>query len=254
MEQTAHEPDWEFHFRSVDSKPGSIAVDLGLAKVAPLAHQPNLLKVSIQMTNPRPDGLSSLQETILLQNIEDDLEDALGQKCGATYAGRLTCGGHRKVYFYLGEPNGYAEHVQEVMQQYNSHAYTLKLIPDKDWNRYFNFLYPEPEQLQSIQNRKVVEELESNGDDLSKARQVDHWIYFKTEADRAAFLQSIAKENYSLVTSDYLASSEDYPHRLHISRTDKVDHQSIDKAVMYLRRLAQRHNGDYDGWETSIEV
>jgi uncharacterized protein (TIGR01619 family) len=254
MEQTHHEPDWEFHFRSVDHKPGSIAVDLGLAKIAPVAEKPNLLQVSVQMVDPRPDGLSSLQETIVLQSLEDDLEEVLREYCKATYAGRLTANGYRKVYFYMGEPNGYAEHVQQVMQHYNGHGYTAKLTKDENWSRYFNFLYPEPEQLQSIKNRKVLEELESNGDDLSKARQVDHWIYFKTAEDRASFLQSIATENYSVVTSDYLASSEDYPHRLHISRTDKIDQLSIDKVVLLLRRLAQKHNGDYDGWETSIEV
>ena len=140
------------------------------------------------------------------------------------------------------------------MQSYNGHVYTVRLTKDEKWNRYFNFLYPEPEQLQSIKNRKVLEELESNGDDLSKERQVDHWIYFKTENDRSAFLKSIDKENYAVVTSDFLASSADYPHRLHISRTDKIDQLSIDKVVLHLRRLAQKHNGDYDGWETSIEV
>ncbi|AKD02825.1 DUF695 domain-containing protein [Pontibacter korlensis] len=254
MQQTHHESDWEFHFRSIDNKPGSIAVDLGLAKVAPLSEQPNLVQVSVKMVDPRPDGLSSLQETIVLQSLEDDLEEVLRTTCQATYAGRLTSNGHRKIYFYMGEPNGYAESVQRVMQNYNGHAYTLKLVKDKDWSRYFNFLYPEPEQLQSIQNRKVLEELEKNGDDLSKERQVDHWVYFKTEADRTAFVESIANENYTVITSDYLEASEDYPFRLHISRTDKLDQLNIDRTVLHLRRLALKHHGDYDGWETSLEV
>ncbi|WP_299758778.1 DUF695 domain-containing protein [uncultured Pontibacter sp.] len=254
MEQTYYEPDWEFHFRSVDYKPGSIAVDLGLAKIAPVADLPNLLEVSVKIVDPRPDGLSSLQETIVLQSLEDDLEEALRTSCKATYAGRLTSNGHRKVYFYVGEANGYADHIQHVMKNYSGHNYSFKMVKDADWSRYFNFLYPEPDQLQSIQNRKVLEEMEENGDDLSKERPVDHWIYFKTEADRTAFLESIAKENYDVVTCDYLASSEDFPHRLHISRTDKVDQLNIDKVVLRLRRLALKHNGDYDGWETSIEV
>ncbi|TPE45565.1 DUF695 domain-containing protein [Pontibacter mangrovi] len=254
MDQTNHEPDWEFHFRSIDNKPGSIAVDLGLASVAPITEKPHLLQVAVKMSNPRPDGLSSLQETIVLQSLEDDLEEMLRSTCQATYAGRLTSNGYRKVYFYLSEPNGYAEHIQQVMQNYSNHEYSHKVVKDASWSRYFNFLYPEPEQLQSIKNRKVLEELESNGDDLSKERQVDHWLYFKTKEDREAFLESISKENYAVVTSDFLASSQDYPYRLHINRTDKLNQLSIDKAVLYLQRLAQRHHGEYDGWETSLEV
>lgn len=233
--------------------PGSIAVDLGLAKIAPVAEQPNLIQVSVSMVDPRPDGLSSLQETIVLQNLEDDLEDALRDAHKATYAGRLTSGGYRKIFFYLGEPDGCADTIKAVMDNYGGHAYTHTLNDDKSWSQYFNFLYPEPEQLQSIQNRKVLDELEKNGDDLSKERQVDHWIYFKTKADRTAFLQSITDENFSVITSDYLEASEGYPFRLHISRTEKLDQLSIDKTVLQLRRLAQKHNGDYDGWETSLE-
>jgi len=43
------------------------------------------------------------------------------------------------------------------------------------------------------------------------------------------------------------------PFRLHVRRIDKVDQNSVDEYVIYLWKLANDCNGDYDGWETSIE-
>jgi len=251
MQQTNYIPDWQFYFNIVGQKPASIAVDLGLAAVAPVAAKPYLAWVAIQMKNPRPDGLSALEETVALQEIEDALDTELQLNHKATYAGRLTSDARRTIYFYLGLGKAYEQTVARVMGDYSTYKYTTGLQEDKDWSRYFTFLYPEPEQLQRIKNRKVVDELEKHGDDLNQARAVDHWIYFRTEADRQAFLARVAPENFEVVTSDYEEELEDYPFRLQLRRSDKVDQVHIDKVVLMLWRLARQHNGDYDGWETA---
>ena len=59
LENSPHEEDWDFYFSNVDDILGSFYVDLGLAKVAPLNDKPNLVWVSVNMNNPREDGLSS---------------------------------------------------------------------------------------------------------------------------------------------------------------------------------------------------
>ncbi|MEN0048709.1 MAG: DUF695 domain-containing protein [Bacteroidota bacterium] len=43
--------------------------------------------------------------------------------------------------------------------------------PDKEWSGYFNFLYPSPRQMQAIQNRRILEQLEKGGDNLTKAKK-----------------------------------------------------------------------------------
>jgi hypothetical protein len=54
-----HQEEWEFYFSNVNDKLGSLFVDLGLHKVAPIADKPNVVWVSIKMNKPREDGLSS---------------------------------------------------------------------------------------------------------------------------------------------------------------------------------------------------
>ena len=55
--------------------------DRMIAKIAPVAEKPNLLQVSVQMVDPRPDGLSSLQDigaiAALTQCLVDDMSTTL---------------------------------------------------------------------------------------------------------------------------------------------------------------------------------
>ena len=139
------------------------------------------------------------------------------------------------------------------MVAFPSYEYDIGISEDAQWSHYFDFQYPLPQQFQSIQNRRVLYQLEKNGDKLIKERQVDHWIYFKTPIDKDAFFKKIENDGFKIFDDDHDPKLGITPYRLHISRIDKVDHNSIDDHTLYLWGLAQECNGEYDGWETSVE-
>ena len=246
--------DWDFYFSNVDDKLGSIAVDLGLAAIAPIQDQNNVCWVSIKMLIPRTDGLSSSEESGVLGDIEDQLAERMTAKHSATHVGRLTSDGNRDIYFYLGDTLLVDKTISDVMINYPKYSFEYDSKEDKEWSGYFDFLYPAPQQIQSIQNRRVIDNLEKNGDKLTKERPVDHWIFFKTEQDKKQFWQKIKEEGFQIVTDDHDASLGENPYRLHISRVDNVDQNSVDEYVIHLWKLAGECNGEYDGWETSIET
>ncbi len=248
-----HQEEWEFYFTNVDDELGSIFVDLGLKKIAPLKDKPNVVWVSIKMNNPREDGLSSQEESAILGEIEDALVDKIISKYNSTFVGRLTSAGDRDLYFYFGETTLYDKTISEVMVAFPKYQFDYGTKEDKDWSGYFDFLYPLPQQFQSIQNRRVIEQLEEGGDKLNKEREVFHWIYFKSENDRKKFLEKIKNDNFSIVDKEYNKSWGEFAYRLQIKRVDKVDQNSVDEYVIYLWKLADEIGGDYDGWETSIE-
>jgi hypothetical protein len=138
------------------------------------------------------------------------------------------------------------------MADFSQYQYSFGAKPDKNCEGYLDFLYPNPQQFQTILNRRVVDQLEKGGDKLTKARKVDHWIYFKTEADRASFLQKVTKDGFGASTSSFDKKFAAFPYKLVITRVDKVDWQSVNEYVIPLWRLASENNGDYDGWETEI--
>lgn len=250
---TSHEEDWDFYFSNVDDIIGSFYVDLGLAKVAPLFDKPNLVWISVNMNNPREDGLSSNEEFDTLSAIEDRLQEFINSKHNSIYAGRLTTDGRRDFYFYMGDTTLYDKTISESMVAFPTYTFDFGIKEDRQWEQYLNFIYPNPRQFQSIQNRRVVDNLEKNGDPLTKARQVDHWIYFKTHSDRTDFLKKIEHLKFDIVSGDEKTSFGDFPYKLHISRVDNVDLDSVDDYVLDLWEFANECNGDYDGWETSVE-
>jgi uncharacterized protein (TIGR01619 family) len=248
-----HQEEWEFYFSNVDNKLGSLFVDLGLHKIAPIADKPNLVWISIKMNNPREDGLSSQEESEMLFKIEDILVEKITSKHNSIFVGRLTSAGNRDLYFYFSDATLYDKTIPDIMVTFPKYQYDFGIKEDKEWSAYFNFLYPLPQQMQSIQNRRVIEQLKKNGDSLTKEREVFHWIYFKTEEDREKYLDKIKNDNFTVVNKSSDKSSGEYCYRLEIKRIDKVDLNSVDEYVIYLWRLANETNGEYDGWETSIE-
>lgn len=248
-----YKEEWIFYFSNVDNIIGSIYIDLGLAQIAPIINKPNLVWISVQMNNPGEDGLSSNEEFETLKTIEDRLHELIIARRNATYAGRLTTNGRRDFYFYMGDTTLYDKTISESMVAFPTYSFDFGIKDDRKWEQYFNFMYPNPRQFQSIQNRRVIDNLEEQGDKLTTARPVDHWIYFKNDDDRNLFLKNIKHLNFEIVSKDKTTSFGDFPYKLHISRVDNVDYNSVDEYVLELFEIATECNGDYDGWETSIE-
>ena len=249
----AHREEWTVYLSTINNnRVGSIVVDLGLRNVAPITNRPNLLSFSLTMNSPGSEGLSSAEESDTLNQIEEAITKSLEEKHGAVYAGHLNAEGKLRSYYYFGETSHHEKTISEVMAIFPQYKFEYKLTDDKSWQTYFEILYPLPIQMQSIQNAGVVRSLQKSGDKLEKKRQVDHWIYFKTEADRENFLVTIKGKGFKVINKEFVGELEVMPFKLRIARDDKVDHRSVDEYVLDLWQIAQDCNGDYDGWETSI--
>jgi uncharacterized protein (TIGR01619 family) len=249
----SHKTAWDFYFRNVDDNIGSFYVDLGLSKIAPVNDKPNIVRISLKMNHPKEDGLSSREEFDKLSEIEDRLREFIAKSHNSIYAGRLTHNNRRAFYFYLGDTTSCDKTVSKAMAAFSSYTYDLNMKEDKEWKVYLEYMHPDPREFQSIQNRRVISDLKSKGDPLIKERQVDHWIYFKTQAGREMFLDKIKDDRFQVIYRDFKADSSEFPYSLQIARVDKVDFNSVDDYALPLWQLAGECNGEYDGWETSVE-
>ena len=101
-----------------------------------------------------------------------------------------------------------------------------------------------------IMNGRVIRNLEQEGDILSKERMVDHFVYFDIEKDMQNYIEEIKKQNFEVIENH---RDEENKYVLHIGRIDKVDFQSVNEYVLYLWELANKHNGQYDGWGCTIK-
>lgn len=247
-------PDhWDFYMLRVDDLISSIYLNLSQAERGKINSQQTLFWFSLKMNNPREDGLSSQEEFDILLKFEESLNNYIANNSDGIYVGRLTTDGRRDFYVYVSNSDKLVSNISQLMQDFSEYQYALKSINDPDWEQYFNFLYPNPHELQKIMNRGVVAQLEKNGDSLTKPRMVFHWIYFRTAESMNEYIKQIIDWGYKVDNTANDKSLGEYPFVLSISRTDSVDYHNIDAHILPLWELAKKNNANYDGWETSVE-
>ncbi|WP_255991631.1 DUF695 domain-containing protein [Chitinolyticbacter albus] len=242
--------DWDFYFLNVDDKPASIYVDLGVHDAAPNPALPHMAYVRLHMREPRDDGLSSQAEFDTLVAIEDALTAALVNE-ETEYVGRCTTNFCRDFFFYVARPQAWSTRVAACMRAFEGYQYDVGTREEPDWSSYFSYLYPSDADLQTIENRRVCEALERNGDKLSEAREIDHWAYFGNEASLHAYVEAARQLGFKVrtISDDDEACNK---HCAQLWRSDIPAFNTIDDVTLPLFNLAATHGGEYDGWESVV--
>ena len=243
--------NWDFFMCRIEGAPASIRTNLALIEVAPLEGLSQRLQFYIKMQNPRPDGLSSNEEYPILC----DIEDALGDKAeaiGAVLAGVVKSEGFLELWFYTQNAEALAKTCEEALQTFEGYQSGYNIAEDPEWEDYFGFLYPDEFSYQTMQNRKVLMQLEKNGDKMEVPREIDHFFYFKEAAQQQAFAKEAEAKGFKVrfnddeFVEDRKAEGKEYPYMVEATREDSP--LDIDDIVWDLLELASPFEGNYDGW------
>lgn len=244
--------NWDFYALLVDGEPASIFVDLGIESDAPKMSHRYLAYVRLYMNQPRPDGLSSKEEFDTLIDIERSMEaDLCGDAVG--YVGRNTSGGCRDFYFYASTAQDWQGKVDRALSAFRNYKYETGTREDAGWSTYLNFLLPGKNDRQRIENRRVCEALERNGDRLTMEREIDHWSYFESAAAVDAYLAEVATNGFQ-VRSRPISDERALHFGAQVWRLDIPSYDGIDGITLPLFEAAARHGGEYDGWESPVEA
>jgi Family of unknown function (DUF695)/Regulator of ribonuclease activity B len=243
--------NWDSYFCRVDDKPGSIFLDLDIAGDAPLVGYAHVAYVRLRMRNPRPDGLSSQDEFEILKQIEDRLNASLTAAGAAAYVGRTTSDGSRDYYFYLRVAGAWDARVALAMKPFPDYRYETATRADPQWETYFEFLYPSPEDMQRIQNRRVCESLRENGDTLTEEREIDQTAYFPNDAARAKFIARALDLGFK-VRRERAPEEAGAGYGVQVYSVDLPSFENIDQITLPLHRVANEVGGSYDGWESEV--
>ena len=243
--------NWDFFMCRIEGAPASIRTNLALIEVAPLEGLSQRLQFYIKMQNPRPDGLSSNEEYPMLC----DIEDAIGEKAGATgavLARVVKSEGFLELWFYTQNAEVLAKTCEEALQTFEGYQSGYNIAEDPEWEDYFGFLYPDEFSYQTMQNRKVLMQLEKNGDKMEVPREIDHFFYFKEAAQQQAFAKEAEAKGFKVrfnddeFVEDRKAEGKEYPYMVEATREDSP--LAIDDIVWDLLELASPFEGNYDGW------
>jgi len=242
--------NWRSYFCNVNDSLASIFVNLGLRNDVPILSKPWLLWVWLYFQSPRADGLSETKEAPEIFKIEDALTQQLSRSCGAILSGRITTEGRREFYFYGETRIGLSEAVATALADFPGYRFDIGEQEDSLWEQYLNVLYPSAEDLERIKNRDLLDVLEEKGDVLTAAREVEHWMYFPTEASRASFRKAAVEAGFRIASDSKVAGALSFG--ISIVRTQAVEQAIIDATVIELLNLTRQFRGEYDGWETPV--
>ncbi len=251
--------DWDSYFCHIDGKPASIFVDLSLADAAPLTAFPFMAYLSVTLQQPDEHGLPVQEEYERLCALEERLEGALTANAQAVYAGSATRAGRCDFFFYLRSEEGWGTRAVETLSLFPEYACETGTQCDPAWETYRCFLFPDSYALHGIQNRRALEKLREQGDDLEQSREIEHWALFFEEGAAGAFIQAIRDRDFALLSGPVPAPipedsviPPETEFSVRFSRPDAPE--GIDELICPLIELALAHGGAYQGWACPVAL
>ncbi|WP_018477478.1 DUF695 domain-containing protein [Pontibacter roseus] len=253
MSETNHTPEWEVYFCDIADRPACISVDLALEQLAPVAGKQRAFELVVALQQPDADGFpESEKEWEALEQIEEALVEQFQNSLQALFVGKILHDGKRSFYFYSGQEALPDVLAANVMQQFPDYTYSTNSLEDADWGLYLDFLFPEPVDMQSIKNARIIRMMQEQGDQEQIPRPVSHSLHFATEADRALFRSKAGEMGYTLVDESKSENGSEPPYSLIISRMGTLTEEAIHTATLELWQLAEEHQGSYEGWEAQV--
>ena len=249
--KNADEGNWNVYLAQYEEGVGSVTLNMDLIHTSPQALKPFIVITGITSKNCGDDGFPHDDELERLYQISDAAEEVIASKTTHVMAGTFTQKCQRLSYLYVRDTTGLRQALTTLYKdKYSVSQYYINIKEDREWKAYREFLYPNEVILEDMANRDVLISLLKAGDDLSKARQVDHWLYFPSDKSRKAFITFAKKQGFKIEETGKAEGKLSF--KLRISRTDKVDPSSINALTLELKKEAKKQGGEYDGWETFV--
>lgn len=245
--------DWDNYIFSLNGKPVSIMLNMALKERTSGLGRPYAIILRIKFGDVDKFGFPGDLEKNKLDSLENDLEKELSEKNGAIYAGRFTQRGLREFYFYGLDTVDFSTYCRTVMEKYPDLPWLAKAVYDRNWTNYTEVLYPSETEKEKMENRKMIMALQSKGDDLSRARRIEHTLYFKMAQSRRTFLISPSLSGFNVSEMPIEKTIDgDYPFLLIIWHHERPDLKKMNEVTLTLTHLAQKNGGKYEGWQTRV--
>ncbi|WP_299986884.1 DUF695 domain-containing protein [uncultured Pontibacter sp.] len=253
MTVPAHTPEWEVYFCDINDRPACVSVDLAFENLAPIPEQHRAFELVVALQQPDADGFPADEaEWEQLEAIEEALVEAFQNSLQAAFVGKLLHDGKRSFYFYSGQEALPEVIATNVMQQFPNYTFAANNLLDSDWGLYLDFLFPEPADMQSIRNSRILRMMEEQGDEHHIPRSVSHFVSFATEEDRTAFKSESEGAGYTLVQEGENQNESDVPFSIIIAKVQGVTEEEIHTTTLGLWQLAEAFNGVYGGWQAQV--
>jgi regulator of RNase E activity RraB len=242
---------WELYMKNLEGNPASIQFNAGISmEIEEIQYtHPTVAFVKAKLKEPNVHGMLEENEEPEILFMEDKLEAAMIKFRIGKYVGRILSNGHVTFLYYVQFTYNWSDFIAFALNEHNHYEIHNGHNEDKAWNYYKNLLYPTAKEWQLIQNHKVCDNLKEQGDNLYLVRAIEHKLFFQSEDKKEILIQVLEAEGFKIQGE---ISNKEGIKGVSFYRLDKPFYHDIDTLTLSLIEIAEVHDAQYDGWETSV--
>jgi hypothetical protein len=188
------------------------------------------------------DGYEEFLET------KESLIIALEHNEKAVYVGSRVVDGWNELYFYAPDSKELNSIVSKILTPTN-YVYESNVVRDTKWSFYELQLSPTELELHHSQSARIIFLLKEEGDDLSVAREVEHYAVFDTSTQKERFVNNALENGFTF--KDDIANDE-YEHGVALVKVHMPTEDEVKKTVEELYARIKKEHGFYEGWSTIL--
>lgn len=238
---------WMMFPVDLNGRQGFATVDTNAAEESPIGKLPLLMMLRVPFNEPGDDGLGSTEEADVITALEDKVDAALTNAFKAKHVGRVRGDGAIDLWFYIPRhAQGKAEEMVEKIM--DGRAYECGIGEDAEWTMYKESLYPMPDQVQWYSDHWLIGKLASDGNDTSRARDLEFVAFMPNEEQARAFAEKATAQGFRITTLESTDENPELPFFVELVRHGPLDFEIVHPWTLALLNLAQEHDGVFDGW------
>jgi len=242
---------WELYMKNLEGKPASVQFNAGISmEMEELQYtHPIVAFVKAKLKEPNENGMLGENEEPEILFMEDKLEAAMIKFRIGKYVGRVISDGYVTFLYYVQFTYNWSDFIAFALNEHTHYEVSNGHQDDREWNYYKNLLYPTAKEWQLIQNHKVCDNLKEQGDSLHLARAIEHKIFMLTTDKKEALTEALESKGFQIKGE---IENKEGVKGLGFYRLDKPFYHDIDAITLSLIDIAETHDAQYDGWETSV--
>lgn len=195
---------------------------------------------------------------IKFDSLNDDLEVffetkesliiALEHEDRAHYVGNRLVGEWSELYFYASDSKKLDSITAKILQP-SAYIYESNAARDKDW-QFFDFnIFPTDLELCLMQSKMIVSTMVDEGDNITVAREVEHYASFETPTQKDRFIEKATAFGFTFKDD---VSSEEFDHGVAFTKNHSLEEEELTKVITTFLELIKEQNGDYELWSTVL--
>ena len=231
-----------------DDRPVKTYPNLGIEEI-PDAGKTYLGYLFLKIRHPDEHGWCEPHECDVLYGLQQTVETALAP-LGATLSGVRMLDGWMEIYYYLPAEKNFENRVRDTLAASDGYAFETGTYRDAKWEHYLKEIYPDVLMMQQIHNRQFFTELENEGDDVGKEREVEHYLFFQTPAQRERCVASLGQNGMKVLEN--VDGDDGYPYGAILIGTHAVTEEKMMEVTASLIESAHKEFGRYEGWSTTL--